>query len=69
MIGRELEELLVELVRIPSPNPPGGEAEMADFVADYLQGAGLEVNRVPLTPGRESVVGRLPGRGAGGIVL
>lgn len=69
MIERELEELLVEMVRIPSPNPPGGEAEMADFVADYLEGAGLEVSRVPLAPGRESVVGRLPGREPGGLVL
>lgn len=68
-LERELEELLVELVRIPSPNPPGDEAKMAGFVADYLGGAGLEVERVPLAPGRESVVARLPGREAGCLVL
>lgn len=69
LIERQLEELVVELVRIPSPNPPGGVVEIAGFVLDYLRDAGLEAVRVPLAPGRDSVVGRLPGAEAGSIVL
>ncbi len=62
-------ELTQALVRIPSMNPPGNEDEIADFVQGVLQEAGIESTRVPLEPGRSSVVARIPGKNPGSIVL
>ncbi len=53
LIGR-----LEALVRTPSENPPGEEAEAARLVASYCQGLGLEVSSHELEPGRPSVVAR-----------
>jgi acetylornithine deacetylase/succinyl-diaminopimelate desuccinylase family protein len=57
--------LLRDLVRIESENPPGNEAEVADFVAGYCRAGGFEVSTHELEPGRPSVVARKefgPGR-------
>ena len=64
------EELVASLVAIESVNPnlvPGGagEAGIADFVADRLRGAGLEVELDEAAPGRPSVIAVAPGRGGG----
>ena len=66
----ELTELARRLVAIDSVNPdlvPGGagEREIAKFVADWLRGAGLEVETVESACGRPSVVG--VARGTGGV--
>src|ERR687889_502407 len=55
------KELVAALVAIDSVNPdlvPGGagEAAIAAFVADWLRGAGLEVEIDEPAPGRPSVV-------------
>lgn len=39
-------ELLQQLIRIPSPNPPGDCSAIADFCAAYLRDAGLAVQRL-----------------------
>jgi acetylornithine deacetylase len=64
------EELVASLVAIESVNPdlvPGGagEARIADFVADRLRGAGLEVELDEAAPGRPSVIAVAPGAGGG----
>jgi acetylornithine deacetylase len=69
-----LTELAAELVRIDSVNPdlvPGGagEAEVARFVADWLEDAGLEVEVEEIAPGRPNVVGRARGSGGGATLL
>jgi acetylornithine deacetylase len=66
----ELTELVRRLVSIDSVNPdlvPGGagEKEIAAFVADWMRGAGLEVETVESTCGRPSVVGIARGTGGG----
>jgi acetylornithine deacetylase len=66
-----LDRLVADLVAIDSVNPdlvPGGagEAEIAAFVAEWLRGAGLEVDIDEPAPGRPSVVGVARGRGGGG---
>ncbi|MEP7105617.1 MAG: M20/M25/M40 family metallo-hydrolase, partial [Chloroflexota bacterium] len=63
-------ELLSRLVAIDSVNPDlvaggAGEAEMARFVASWLESAGLEVSTEELVPGRPSVVGVARGTGGG----
>ena len=42
-------ELLLRLVRIPSPNPPGDTIAIADFVAEQMRAIGCEV-RQPAPP-------------------
>jgi succinyl-diaminopimelate desuccinylase len=63
------EELVAALVAIESVNPElvpggGGEAEIAEFVAGWLRGAGLEVEVDEAAPGRPSVLATAPGTGA-----
>ena len=69
----EAAALLAELVGIDSVNPafgPGaGEAEIAAFVAGWLEEAGLEVEVAEAAPGRPNVVGRARGRGGGRTLL
>jgi acetylornithine deacetylase len=70
----ELARLTAELVAIDSVNPslvPGGagEAEIARFVADWLERAGLEVELLEPVLGRPSVVGIARGSGGGSSLL
>jgi len=64
-------QLLSDLVSINSINPdlvPGspGEAEIAHYVAGWLERAGLEVSIDEAAPGRPSVVEVAKGSGGGG---
>ena len=66
----ELAELLSRLVEIDSVNPslvPGsaGEGEIARFVAEWLERAGLVVALQETASERPNVVGRVRGRGDG----
>jgi acetylornithine deacetylase len=70
----ELVELTKQLVAIDSVNPeliPGaaGEAEIARFVAAWLERAGLEVEVDEVAPGRPNVVGVARGSGGGRTLL
>jgi acetylornithine deacetylase len=67
-------DLLERLVAIDSVNPtlvPGGagEAEIARFVAAWLEERGVEVAYDEPAPGRANVVGRVPGSGGGQSLL
>ncbi len=67
---RELAELTGRLVEIDSTNPdlvPGGagEAEIAAYVAAWLEERGLEVDLREASPGRPNVVGVARGTGGG----
>ena len=53
LIGR-----LETLVRTPSENPPGEEAEAARVAANYCEALGFDVSLHELDPGRPSVVAR-----------
>jgi acetylornithine deacetylase len=66
----KLQKLVSELVAIDSVNPdlvPGGagEGEIARFVAEWLERAGLEVKFQETTPGRPNVIGIVRGTGGG----
>src|SRR6266446_396262 len=66
----EIAELLAQLVAIDSINPDlvprgAGESEIARFVANWLERAGLEVELDEPAPGRPSVVGIARGNGGG----
>ena len=68
----QLVELLRDLVRIPSinpPDPPGAETDAARFIADLLRAEGLEPEIIEPVPGRGTVTARLRGNGTGGDAL
>ncbi|HCA48611.1 MAG TPA: acetylornithine deacetylase, partial [Armatimonadetes bacterium] len=66
----EVTDLLTDLVRLPSVNPCGcepegpyqGEERMTRFVHEWLQGRGIDCRRQSVSPGRENVIARVPGR-------
>ncbi|MDR0593481.1 MAG: ArgE/DapE family deacylase [Bifidobacteriaceae bacterium] len=64
-----LHSLARELVRADSQNPPGREAGAARLAADYLAGAGWEVELQELEPGRPNVVARLAGASPQSLLL
>lgn len=70
--GRKAEaiSLLQDLVRIPSPNPPGGgEKEVASYCARYLRGVGADVTQFEFEPGRVNNIGRLKGATSDRVLL
>ena len=70
LLETEIATLTAKLVAIDSTNPdlvPGGagEAEIARFVASWLENAGLEVEVRDLAPGRANVIAIARGSGGG----
>jgi acetylornithine deacetylase/succinyl-diaminopimelate desuccinylase family protein len=66
---RELTELLQELVRRPSPNPPGSEEPVARLLAETCRGLGLRTEVEEVAPGRPNVYASLGPEDAPGLVL
>jgi succinyl-diaminopimelate desuccinylase len=63
-------DLTAKLVAIPTPNPPGQEKALADFIVTTMQGWGIEVELVPYPdPERPQVVAWQRGRGAGPTLI
>ena len=70
----EIATLLQHLVAIDSINPDlvqggAGEREIAHFVANWLDRAGVEVTLDEPVPGRPSVIGIVRGTGGGRSLL
>ena len=61
----EATELLQELIRLDTVNPPGNETLAAELLRDYLQENGVEVELYAKVPKRANLVARIPGRGDG----
>lgn len=62
--------LLKELVKIDSVNPslvPGaaGEAEIAEYLKEWMTARGVEASVIEVEPGRANAVGVLKGSGGG----
>lgn len=58
---KDATSFLQQLIRLDSSNPPGKEGEMARFLANHLQAAGLEVRLLPVAGDRCNVEARLRG--------
>ncbi len=54
-------ELLIELLRVDTTNPPGDELPCAEIMRSFLDSAGLETRIVSSPAGRPSLVARLEG--------
>ena len=56
-------ELLQQLIRFDTTNPPGNEAECIGFVRRLLEDAGCEVELYAREPARPNLISRLRGQG------
>jgi acetylornithine deacetylase/succinyl-diaminopimelate desuccinylase-like protein len=62
-IGDETADLLANILRIDTTNPPGGEIAAANALARKLEAAGIHAEVFESAPGRGNLCARLPGRG------
>ncbi|MBA3735848.1 MAG: M20/M25/M40 family metallo-hydrolase [Actinobacteria bacterium] len=65
----EVTELLQELIRVDTTNPPGNETAAAEVLQAYLEESGAEVELYARIPERANLVARIPGRGDGPKLL
>jgi acetylornithine deacetylase/succinyl-diaminopimelate desuccinylase-like protein len=65
----EAIELLQELIRVDTVNPPGNETQAAELLRDYLAESGVQSELYARAPERANLVARLPGRGDGPSLL
>ena len=56
-------ELLRNLIRFDTTNPPGNERECIAYIEELLRGAGIETTIRAREPERPNLIARLPGRG------
>jgi acetylornithine deacetylase/succinyl-diaminopimelate desuccinylase-like protein len=57
--GAEAAELLGQLIRFNTVNPPGNERPAQEYLADHLTKAGFECELLGAEPGRPNLVARL----------
>jgi acetylornithine deacetylase/succinyl-diaminopimelate desuccinylase-like protein len=65
----EAVELLQELLRLDTVNPPGNETVAAELLRAYLEDSGVACDLYALEPERANLVARIPGRGDGPSLL
>jgi acetylornithine deacetylase/succinyl-diaminopimelate desuccinylase-like protein len=58
-------ELLQQLIRFDTVNPPGNEQALQNFLQDKLEAAGFDCTQLAAENGRPNLVARLPGRSDG----
>jgi acetylornithine deacetylase/succinyl-diaminopimelate desuccinylase-like protein len=61
----EVTELLRELVRLDTVNPPGNETRVAQHLRDYLESSGVSCELYAKVPERANLVARIPGSAEG----
>ena len=61
----EVVELLQELLRLDTTNPPGNETPAAELLGAYLEANGVACELYAKEPERANLVARIPGRGVG----
>jgi acetylornithine deacetylase/succinyl-diaminopimelate desuccinylase-like protein len=65
----EVTELLQELIRVNTTNPPGNETAAAELLREYLEESGAQVELYARVPERANLVARIPGHGDGPTLL
>ena len=65
----EVTELLQDLIRVDTTNPPGNETAAAEVLREYLEESGAQVDLYARVPERANLVARIPGRGEGPTLL
>ena len=64
-LERSATQLLQELIRFDTVNPPGNEQACQNFLQDKLEAAGFECTQLSAVTGRPNLVARLAGRSDG----
>jgi acetylornithine deacetylase/succinyl-diaminopimelate desuccinylase-like protein len=64
-LRQEATELLQELIRLDTVNPPGNETRAAEFLREYLGDNGVDSELYSKVPERANLVARIPGSGTG----
>jgi acetylornithine deacetylase/succinyl-diaminopimelate desuccinylase-like protein len=64
-LRQEATELLQELIRVDTVNPPGNETRAAELLREYLGDHGVESELHAKVPERANLVARIPGTGTG----
>jgi len=64
-LQQETTDVLQRLLRLDTVNPPGNERPAIEYLASYLEDAGLECTLLALDDARPNLVARLRGRGSG----
>lgn len=64
-LERSATELLQQLIRFDTVNPPGNEQALQNFLQDKLEAVGFECVQLAAVDGRPNLVARLPGRSDG----
>src|ERR1051325_1032699 len=67
-MGDETADVLAQLIRFKTVNPPGAERECQEWLAAYLSDAGFEVELVGAEPERPNLVARLRGDEPGPVL-
>jgi acetylornithine deacetylase/succinyl-diaminopimelate desuccinylase-like protein len=67
-LGADAVDLLSQLIRINTVNPPGNEAPAQELIGGILGDAGFECEVLEAEPGRPNLVARLPGAGDGPVL-
>jgi acetylornithine deacetylase/succinyl-diaminopimelate desuccinylase-like protein len=67
-LQEETAEVLARLISFDTVNPPGNERACQEWLAGYLEDAGLEVELRAAEPERPNLVATLRGRGDGPVV-
>ncbi|MCL6579367.1 MAG: M20/M25/M40 family metallo-hydrolase [Candidatus Bathyarchaeota archaeon] len=62
-VEEEVTNLLGDLIRINTTNPPGNEIKAAEYLAENLTKEGFKCELLESAPGRGSVITRLKGNG------
>jgi acetylornithine deacetylase/succinyl-diaminopimelate desuccinylase-like protein len=62
-VEEEVTDLLSDLIRINTTNPPGNEIEAARYLAKNMENEGFKCELFESAPGRGSVITRLKGSG------
>jgi acetylornithine deacetylase/succinyl-diaminopimelate desuccinylase-like protein len=68
-LRQEVTELLQELIRVDTTNPPGNETAAAELLRDYLEDSRVSCELYAKIPERANLVARIPGRGNGPTLL
>jgi acetylornithine deacetylase/succinyl-diaminopimelate desuccinylase-like protein len=62
-------ELLAQLLRFDTTNPPGDEQACIDWIRGLLEGLGCEVRIIESQPGRSNLIARIEGEGTASPLL
>src|SRR5436190_17589675 len=68
-LREEVTELLQELIRVDTTNPPGNETAAAELLREYLGDHGVDAELFARIPERANLVARISGSGGGPRLL